>query len=361
MKRLIISTDALKPALSKLGQVIPDKPALPALSNIFFRARKGEVELITSDLELTISYVCSCECVEPFEMLIPFDYLKKVVSRSASEPLQIILHDSNKGAIKGETDNYQIGVLDNVADFPKIPDVPKKNVFTLDASFMSWLDRGMATVSKDNARPSMTKALLEFGPAGITIVSTDAHSLFRHFFPMEIAATEQILISPKIAKALQDFEKTTLCWNAKHVALKADNITLIATRHNDKYPDYKVVIPNHGPNLELSRLSLMAGLKKAEISNSERVSFQFSKTGSPRFSIMATDEDLGRMSENSVEGKYTGSTEEISFAPHLLLTLLNQIPFDEIRMHIDKSGRAALISAEEDANYLGMIMPIYNP
>lgn len=357
MKKLIIGTDTLKPALKKLSQVIAKSSVLPVLSNIYLKARKGEVELIASDLELTISYVCACECKEEFEALIPFDFLQKVINLSASQPWTLELIGA-KGVLRGDNDNYQLGTLEKVEEFPKIPDIPKKNTLVLDAKFMGWLDRSMGSVSKDESRPAMTKALLEFGTDGITIVSTDAHCIFRHFFPMAVPGPEQILISPKIARALQDFEKTTLFWHAKHIALKADNVTLIATRHQDKYPDYRVVIPNHGPNLEISRAELIGGLNKSALISGREVTFQFPTGKKGRFNLFALGEDTDRESEVCIHGTYTGSTEQISFSPHLFLTVLHQIPFDMIRLHIDTSKRGVLISAEEDPDYLGMIMPL---
>jgi DNA polymerase-3 subunit beta len=357
MKKLIIGTDTLKPALKKLSQVIVKNAALPALSNIYLKARMDEVELICSDLELTISYICPCECLQEFEALIPFEFLQKVIGLSDSQPWTIEV-SGGKGILKGKYDVYQLGKLEKVEAFPKIPDIPKKNMLVLDGKFMEWLGRSMSSVGKDDSRPAMMKALLEFGTDGITIVTTDAHCIFKHFFPMAVPGPEQILISPKIARALQDFEKTTLFWHAKHVALKADNVTLIATRHNDKYPDYKVVIPNHGPNLEVYRSELIGALHKTALVSSQLVRFRFPVAKNKRFNIQATDTDLGRDSDISIAGDYSGTTEEISFSPVLFLTLLHQIPFDEIRLHIDTARRGVLISAEEDPDYLGMIMPL---
>jgi DNA polymerase-3 subunit beta len=361
MKKLIISTDLLKRALKKLSQAVPAKPVIPALSNLFIRTSKKEnqAELITTDLELTISYVCSCECSEDFEALIPFDLLSKLINLMGHEPIEIQLHPKNKGTIVGGNDVLQLGTLDKVEDYPKIPDIPKKNTLELDENFMTWLDRSMASIGKDDSRPAMTRALLELEKTGITIVSTDAHTLFRHFFPGSYDYTEQILISPKIAKALQGFEKTILTWHAKHVAMKAGDITVISTRHNEKYPDYKIVIPNHERNLEVNRAELISGLNRVSLINSGTVDMFFPSTGNTgKFTLTAEDDAVDRNSEASIAGIYTGDATQISFSPELLKKILHQIPFDVIWLHIDAPTRAALITAEEDPDYLGMIMPL---
>jgi DNA polymerase-3 subunit beta len=311
MNKLIISTDVLKPALKTLGQAIAAKPAIPALSSLYARTRSkdSQVELITSDLELTISCLCSCECKEDFEMLLPFDLLSKLVQLLPGEPLTIELHKGNKGSITGGNDSMQLGVLAKVEEYPKVPDIPKKNTLELTGEMMTWLDRSMATIGKDEARPAMTRALLEIQKDGITIVSSDAHCLFRH---------------------------------------------------NDKYPDYKIVIPNHDPNLEIYRADLLSALRRVSLINDASVSFFFSPSNKKGFLISASNADLERNSEHTVAGVYTGKAPSITFSPKLLANMLNQIPFDNIRLHIDAPTRAALITAEEDENYLGMIMPRVN-
>lgn len=356
MKKLIISTKDLKPALQKLSQVVVKKPVIPALSNIYLRARPDEVELIASDLELTISFVCKCECKETFEMLLPFDFISRLVGLLPGQPLGIELLPKDKGVITADGDIHQLGVLDRVEDFPKIPDIPSRKSVTLDAAFMEWLERAMASVSKDDLRPAMTKALLEMEQDTINIVSTDAHSLFRHSFPIQTLMTEQILISPKIAKALQGFETTVLTWNAKHLAMKADNITIIATRHEDKFPDYKVVIPNHSANVTVHRADLISALNRASLASSKEVTFHFSNDN--QLQVRGIDTDLERDSAATVNALSEGSIGDVTLAPELFTTLLHQIPFSEIRLHVDRMPRGVLISAEEDADYLGMIMPL---
>lgn len=360
MKKLTINTEHLKPALKKLSQAVLEKPVLPALSNLYLRAQLDKVELITTDLELTISYVCSCECQEEFEMLIPFNFLNDNVRLMPGMPIEIQLHPKSKGMIVGAQGILHLGTLDKVEDYPKIPDIPKKNSIELDDNLMGWLARSMASIAKDESRPAMSRALLEIENTGITIVSTDAHSLFRHVFPMDrLDYKEQILISPKIAKALEGFEKTALTWHAKHVALKAEDITVISTRPEAKYPDYKVVIPNHGPNLEVNRNALISALNRVSLVSGDLVTLKFLKRGPEgSFTLNAFDNDLDRKSDVAVDCNYSGKADEICFSPKIFSRMLHQIPFEQIRLHIDTPKRAALITAEEDADYLGMIMPL---
>jgi len=359
MKKLITSTEALRPALKKLAQAVSAKPTVPILSNLYLQAREGEMELITCDLELTISCLLPCECKQPFEMLVPFDFLSKLIGLLGNEPLEIEYHSSTKAIVIAEGQKYEMGGLEKVKDYPNVPEVPVKNTMELDEEFMEWLHRSMATVSTDDLKPAMTQACLELDKTGITIASTNAHCLFRRFFPKPFEGNaECILISPRIAKAMKGVDKAMLSWRQNHVALTADKVKVIATRLDAKFPDYRVVIPDSKPTLRLHRQDLLGALYKSSLFNQRQVSLHFPEGENNRFTVHTEDADMARVSDVTVAGAYEGNTREIAFEPKLFETVLDQVPFDDIRLHIDGPIRGVVITSEEEPNYLGLIMPL---
>lgn len=359
MKKLVTNTETLRPALKKIALAINDKSTLPILSNIYLKARTNEVELIATDLELTISYVLDCECKDEFELLVPFKFLAKLTSLLGNQPVELQYNGKTKATIIAEGEAYRFGSLEKIEEYPKLPDIPKRNTMDLDGDFMEWLGRAMATVSKDELRPAMTHALLEMSKEGVTIVSTNAHCLFKRFFSLTYAGEpEDILIPPKMAKALHGTEKATLSWRQNHIAMTSGKITLICTRLDSKFPDYRVVIPNSQPTLKLCRQDLLGALCKSSLFNDKQIGLRLNPANQKKFILFAVDVDLERDSEITVPGAFTGKETEIAFAPALFETILDQIPFDEIRLHVDGPKRGVVITSEEETNYLGMIMPL---
>jgi DNA polymerase-3 subunit beta len=292
-------------------------------------------------------------------MLIPFEFLSKLVPLLGNQPLVIELN-GKKARFSAADEVFHLAGLEEVGNFPKLPDIPKKNSLELNEEFMTWLLRSMATASKDDLRPAMTKACLELTPDAITIVSTNAHALFKYRFPMGVPTTETILVSPKIGLALEGLEKTTLRWHSHHVAFQADHITVISTRSSDKYPDWKVVIPNSEANLTVGRLQLMTSLNKCLLTDDKQILLQFEplESRNGRFKLASASEERGRDSVVTMPGEYAGKTLQIALAPVLLRTVLGQLPFDDLFLHIDGPNRGVVITSEEDANYLGLIMPL---
>lgn len=359
MKKLIISTDILKPALKKLSQAVNPKAVVPALTNLYCKVAHNKVELITSDLELTIFYVCECETEgAPFEMLIPFDFLQKIVSLTGSAPLTIQHPSSRRAKIIGIGDVYELNSLEKPENFPKPPTVPNQKSISLDENFIEHISKAMLTVAKDDLRPAMSRVCLDIVKDTMNIVSTDAHMLYTYKLQVDGDDNEQLQISPKMAKAMEGFKNIELSWHAKNIAVKSDNVLLVATRHEDKYPAYRTVIPKgNSANLPLERNSLVNALERGCLVNAIQNNLQLKKK-TENICIAATDVDFERKSEIEIQGTYTGNTEEVAINPKKMITLMHQVDTDIINLHIHGATTGIVITSDEDPNYLGLIMPL---
>jgi len=359
MKKFIISSDALKAATKKLGQVIVANPTLPVLYNIYCKVTKGEVELIATDLEITISYKCPAEAVDTFELLLPFDFLNKIVSVIKIQPVTVEHPSVRKARIITDNDVFEINSLQKFEDFPKLPAAPKKIGLELDSDFTYLLSKAMLTSSKDETRPAMTKACLDIQGDNINLVSTDAHCLYRHKINVDSTEKEQLLLSKKMAHALDSLDKIELSWTAKMIIVKSDKIVIWCTRHEEAYPNYNAIIPNHGPNLKLQKNDMVDALHKACISSATTKQTNIYARKEKGFINFETDDaDMSRKILVKIPGDYTGDVEAIAVNAKKLLTILDQVPGQEINLHIGTAYTAILISTEEDADYLGLLMPL---
>jgi DNA polymerase-3 subunit beta len=358
MKKFIISSKVLAAALKKLSQAINKNSTLPVLVNLYCKVKKTEVELITSDLELTIIITCSCEASHEFEMLIPFEFITKVCALAADQPLTIEMN-GNKGRIHGENDTYELGSLDKVKDYPNLPQPPQQKFIKMNGTFIEWLGKAKTTVAKDELRPAMQHICLDIKTDHLIMVSTDAHLIFNHKFLVESKNEDSLLVSPKIANALDGFSETEIFWNKQHIAFKSNNVTVIATRHEEKFPDYKVVFHDQQPNLVLDRNAVINALERACLNSStskHTVVYLKKEPGTIHFE--ATDLDLNRKILVDIPGSFKGDTERTAVNAAKLLALMNQVEFDEVHLSIIAPEKGIQITSESDADYKSLIMPL---
>lgn len=359
MKKFIIAAEQLKPILSKLSQAVVKNSTLPILQNLYCKVGTKEVVFITSDLELTILYRGDAETTgAPFEMLIPFEFFKKMAGLTKSGPIEIELK-GRKGIIHGVNDVYELGTLDKPEDFPNLPEMPKDNFISMNGTFIPWLNKALIAVSNDDGRPALQKICLDIMQNGMTMVATDAQILFTRSFPVESKKSEQLLISPKIAKALDGFTTTSIYWRKSHIGFQCDDITIIATRHEDKYPNYKAIIPSFKTNMLIDKDDLERALEKCNLNSDtlkQTVLFLTRQKGNLTFE--AHDLDFNRKIDVDIPGSYEGNVEKVCFSSARLLSLLSQVDYDKVRLAIHFKDKGILLTADNDSDYLGMIMPI---
>lgn len=362
MKKFIIASDQLKPALKKLGQAIDAKGVLPITKNILCKVGDNSVELIATDTEITISIVCPAETNKQpaFELLLPFNYLADIVALSPHAPFEIQHPSVRKALIICDQEEYAINSLEKLDDFPKLPKLIKGK-FAFGNDVVDTLTKALLTVSKDDLRPSMTRVLMDLDKESV-LVSTDAATLFRQGISCEVSEPEQLQFSAKMIKSMHGMTDPELAWDKKMVCIKDDNTTIWCTRFTDQYPDYKAVIPameEYEPNLEISKEALEDALNKCCISSigtKQTTIHLLEEKGVIKFT--SDDPDMGRKNQVKKSADYTGSIEVVAVNAGKMLNMLNQVEADTVKLHIHSKTKAILISTEENPDYLGLIMPL---
>jgi DNA polymerase-3 subunit beta len=359
MKKFTIASNALRPALKKLS-LAANNSSLPALQNLYCKIDGMEAEFITSDLELTISYKCAVESAGgPFELLIPFDFISKVVSLMKDEPITIEHPSTRKATIKTENDIYELGSIEKLDSYPALPSVPKKNSFSVNGNFVPLLLRATHTVRREEQpTPALTKILLDIQTNLLVIVSTDTQCLFKYSLKIENKDPDQLLISPKIAKTLDGMENIEISWSSKMIAFKTDKVTVWAKQFEDKFPDYKRIIPSYEANLTIEKDLLSDALHKACLSSLDTKQTNiFLKKVDGKIHFETDDPDYSRKIQLNIPGQFDGTTEMITVNAAKLLSIIGQVDASDIRLHIHHPEKAVIITAEKDPEFLGLIIP----
>jgi len=361
MKKLTLSSDDLKRALKKLSLAVSAKSILPALSNLYCRITAGQLEMITSDLELTISAQLKAETKGEFEMLIPFKFFNDLIGQLKSVPVEIELVSSKQVVLRESGNDFKINAIEKTDSFAKIPSEPKKNLMALNDQFIKLLTTGLDSVGKDENRPAMTAVCLDMNENETTMVSTDAHIMYTHKLQMEVKEKEQLLFSAKLVHAIDGLKEIQLAWTKERIAIKGGEFTMWGKRIDAAYPNYRVVIPDTPANLTVNKAELSDALNKACLSSvSTKQTDLYLRKEAGKIHLEFYDKDNDRNGHIIVPAEYNGATEIISVSAKKLLTVLGQVEAETVKLHIASSKKAILVSCEENKEYLGLIMPLMN-
>lgn len=359
MKKFTIQSDVLREAVKKLQQAISNKAPIPIIENLQVQVTETEVTFIATDLELTIFYRCVIENGPECSYLLPFNDLKRIVAVELGE-LSIAFREADRSvSITGMGDVFNLGVTPDVTEFPNVTRLPKKNHIELNGTLVESLNAALLTVSKSELQPMLTNILLEFQKNLLHVVSTDTHCLYMKKHTIESDLKEQLMISPKIAKALDGFVKITVYFNSQNITFESDQITVITKQVDGKYPNYKKVIPESVWNTTCDRKELEVAINKCGVIQSDQREVVFT-LGRDAFDMESKSMDTGKSALTQILGTYEGECGNISLNGKQLLNLLTQLPKDveKIRLSITASNKAVTIAPEGDDTLLLLTIPI---
>jgi DNA polymerase-3 subunit beta len=355
MKKIIISTEALKPALSKLGQAIAQKPVLPVTGSLFCRVTPDQLELIATNTELTILYRLECVAKEAFEFLVPYDVLNTIVAANKSCPLTISVTD--KINIKGNIDEYNIRQAFKNEEFPKIPVLPQKNYVLMSDDMLKTLHIALITTAKPDVSAKLANVLFELKKNEITIASTDgSYAVFSRTFEYPHEFEEELLLTAKLIKAIEHSKDLKVHFHQKLIGFESGNITVIQTRSVDKFVNFRDVFPQEWPgNLEVNTYDLRDVLNRCSLVNDQLHTTNIKLTeGEMKF--RSSDEMI--TVDVAMKCKYSGNIAEVNINSEKMMKLLQQVEYSEIDIALHDSKKALVLTSKESDGYKALLMPI---
>jgi DNA polymerase III subunit beta len=363
--KLTFTKEILTPALKKLGEALKTKSSLPVIENILVTCSKEGTEMTTTDLNITICYKFEIKSEEgDGSFLIPFNDLKKIV---ALEDGAIVIGEK-KGhiTIMTENDKFTIGKPGDVEDFPKVPSVSSKNMFSINGTFIPSLNMASLTAGKDGLRPTLTSILINVNPGQIDVVSTDGNQLYERTIGTDIGKAEQqeLMVPPVVAKVLDGFTETKIGFNKSNACFESGPMVVYARRIDGKYPAYKSVIPPYTGNVKLNLSDLENALQKvAIVSNqdiTEKVTFTFSDT---ELFLKSRCEDVDKSAETRIICESSTDTGEICFNATRLANALKQLrghttDGGDIEMSVTSPLKAVIFKVAGLSEVTVLLMPI---
>ena len=352
--KFIVPSNLLLSQLSQIGGVIVSKPVLPILENFLFDIKGGELTISATDLETSMSTKLAVEAKEDVKVAIPSRLTMDILRQLADQPLTFTVNEENYSVeMSTSSGRYKLAGQD-AADFPQMPEVQSENSFDVTSNVLSRaINKTIFATGTDELRPNLLGVNVEMGPNGTNFVATDANRLVKY--------TRSNITSLKSTLS-NDESVVRVDYGSTNVFFSFGEIKLICRLIDERYPDYKNVIPKDNNNeLTLNRLDLLNSVKRISIF-SNRATHQIRlKVAGSELNISAEDLELSNEAQERLDCEYTGADMEIGFNSRYLVDLLSFMDGDSVKFLLDTPNKAGLLvptQNEEDEEILMLIMPM---
>ncbi len=367
--KFIVNTDQLLHKLQSISGTIVSKPVIPILDHFLFDIAGGKLTITATDLETSMSTGIDVQSDEDVRIAVPSKMCLDTLKALPNQPVTFTINsDKNSIELKSEFGRYKL-VGQNADDFPKIPETTSENSFKMEAGVLSSsITKTIFSSGNDELRLSLTGVYVQLFKDNAVFVATDANRLVKVERADVKPGVESNFILPKKALNLlktnlpHDDTEVQVDFNDSNAFFAFDDIKLICRLIDERYPDYRAVIPTDNPNrLSISRLDFLNSVKRISIFGNRTTNQINIKITGSELTISAEDIDLSNEAVERLGCDYTGEDMEIGFNSKLLIEMLQNLNTSDVVIELSTPNRAGIIlpsTNEDHEDLLMLIMPM---
>jgi DNA polymerase-3 subunit beta len=336
--------------------------ALPVLSGVQVTAADNTVELVGSDLDLTIRVTVPAQVDEPGNAVVPAKLFDGLTTRLKAGTVTFEV-DGDDARISAGPARAGVRLLP-ADEFPRVPE-PDGTPVSVDAEpLAAALRQVIPAASRDDARPILTGVLLASTPTGIRLVATDSYRLaVRDLEGVGMLGEGQkVLVGARGLNEVQRvFSSGTIevTLGEREVRFASESRSVTTRLIEGEFPNYEQLIPSGYPNrLNVNRSELEEAARLMQIVGEGRegtpVRLAMSAAG---LELSATAQERADAAE-AIDAKFEGSDVTVAFNPQFLLDGLSAIEGDEAVLETMDPLKPATLRGADHQEFLYLLMPV---
>lgn len=357
--------EKLQTALSQAEKVAGKNLNLPVLSCVFIEAKKGQLLVMSTNLDLGFQSVVPAKVEEDGVVVVPASTFSAFISNIPREKSVKLSSDGLTLSVTTLKNRTIIKCL-SPEDFPTIPELIKTQSFEIAARD---LVRGFRSVSYSSSvssiKPELSSVFAYPDGGDIVFVATDSFRLAeKRIKTKEPKDFEPVLIPFKnvaeIVRVLETAEGFVEVRLNKHQIAFAFGGTYLTSRLVEgAFPDYRQIIPKE--------FKTEAVLLKEDLAQSLKIATIFSDTFNQAGLVLSPKEKRfelttknGNLGENTttLDAALSGEAAASNFNYRYLADCLQSIDADSLSLSLSGPSRPVVIRGVSDKSFTYLVMPM---
>ncbi|KHE93550.1 MAG: DNA polymerase III subunit beta [Candidatus Scalindua rubra] len=343
--------------------VISGSNVNPMLQNVRIVAKDNTLELSTTDMEVSVSYLIdSVEVITPGKMVGPETQISSIVKEWTEDSIEIT-EENNKCIIKGKDNFFKILCTDSDG-FPTIPQFVDDEYIEIDKDvLLDMIKKTAFIILGDKTKHGTSGVFLEISDNHIKMVANDGRRLSEVKKKVEnshgiskscIIPIKGMLQMQRIAGEQTDLIKIRI--EEKRIFVKTKNSTLCSQLLEGQYPKYEEVIPtNLDKKINMDRNAFTSAIRRVSIMTTDEYKLLRFKFSDETLEIKCSSPDVGE-SKTVIPVEYFGEEIEIGLNPEFLLDFLKNVDSEEVLLELKDHGTAGVFRVGTGCTYVVMPM-----
>ncbi len=365
----VIERENLFRCLAKTQGIVEKKNTMPVLSNTLLSAQDGVLEVVATDLEITLIDRCPVEIKTEGKVTVSAKKLFEIVREMPEGPMSIVRQEENHLHIKGLRQEFDLLGLSS-DDYPTVPDPEEYKFNDVDAAQVKlMIERTIYACGTEEGRYSLNGIFLERSDdqKRVRFVGTDGHRLAlieREFDNMDELGIENGIILPRkgvaeLIKVLEGHEgNIRMGVKENNVAFELGQTMLLMRLIEGEFPDYRRVIVEGCDKIAvMAKDELMKNIRRVSIMVDEKArAIKFTLTDNNL--VMESKNPFMGTSHSEMDVEYKGEPINVGFNDRYVLDILNSVMEEKIAFEFKDEESPTRVSIPGDDNYLCVIMPM---
>lgn len=312
-----------------------DNTTLPSMKAILMRTSGNELEILGTDLELTITARIPATVAIPGALLVNHKVLTETVAAMPEGDVDIRVDDKDVGYVTVRKSNFNLFGIDP-ADFPEIPENPQAQKFELPED-MVWrfVNQTIFACATDDGKPVLTAVMLDIKSEGagseVKMVATDTHKLAVTNYALDQVGLVLNRNIPsrtlkELGNILEQSGKRTVLFevDVNMMRITVGEFEILTRLLEGAFPKYERVVPKeYRTKVAFNREDLLGVLRRARIvareaTAKDRVILRFFEEGI----VVVCEGESGRFREE-VDAAHEGPSIRVAFNVVYLLDALS--------------------------------------
>jgi DNA polymerase-3 subunit beta len=354
--------------LEILQGVVEKKNTVPILANVVMAAGPEGVEIMATDLEVSVRGRMEAAVGEPGGVSVSAKKLHEIVRLLPDADVTIRREGEGWVTIVCGRSRFRVMGL-NPEDFPSLPAPPAgPRVRIPAAQLRSMVERVIFAVTSDDTRFALNGALLLLKEGSITLVSSDGHrlALVRESLDGRGAELEERVLIPRkaLGRILEiagaEGDEVFYCRKENHLFFDVGVRRLSSRVLEGTFPNFEKVVPvGNDKQIQFDREELSTALTRVSVlanerSRAVRIAFRDGKA-----EVSSRNPELGEASE-SLDVEYGGGDMEVGFNGKYLLDFLAVAGTEKVLFEVKDEVTQGVMRpvGGPSAEYTYVIMPM---
>jgi len=384
--KIICSQESLLHGIQTVQKGISSRIGLPIYNGILFEANDdNKVHLFATDLEIGIDCYIPAQVIETGSTVIPSRIISELIKKFPEGKIEIECSDNNITTIKESSSNYKILGF-SAEEFSNFPEIKIRAKIKMNQKlFKETIQQVIFSTSRDESKTFLNGVLFKIINNKIEVVTTDSHRL--SLKNMKVINIEKTTVDELIEviipyRALSELSRLLLEDEEVFVEIRfgekqimfilfpdgqKNSIRIYSRLIEGQFPNYHQIIPDSFKTeikinteefrnkMERIALFVREDLKtvKVEVANKENSK----KEETCEIILKAESPSIGEASEKISSFK-KGEDITITFNTDYILDVLKIIKKENTIIKLNDPLNPAIITPEEDKNYVYVLMPV---